>query len=1052
MLLLTEEKIKKSASIMNSYRYQCRESIFPLSSKECTAKKGENHHTAQLPKLINDINSTPVGQGYLFKGRDKYLWLQKEVSLPQLREGYELVGLFDFGKTGSGYNSGFESLIYVDGKPYQGVDTNHNEVLLSEFAGKKVEISFLLWTGLEGGGPHQEQCHCFKQADIAFLHKDTDKLYYYLKTIDHALEVMSEDQSERYFLSDIADKALSMIDWDQECFYETVSPALNFLEKELLNAHKRSNITINCVGHTHIDVAWLWQLKHSREKTIRSFSTVLKLMDQYDEFVFLQTQPQLYSFLKTDCPEIFEKIKKKVSDGKWETDGGMWLEADCNLTSGESLVRQLLYGTRFIKEEFGLDCEYLWLPDAFGFNWALPQILKQCNIKTFMTTKISWNQFNHFPNDLFYWRGLDGSEILTYFITTPDPDMEDPMNCGRTVYNGFLNPSSVTGAWHKFQNKNLSHELLLSYGYGDGGGGVTRDMLETRRVMDILPGLPNIKPAKALTFFHNLHENLKNSKGQIPVWDGELYLEYHRGTYTTQSYIKKMNRYFEINLALAEWLSCLAMMTDGSYPADRLHQVWETVLRNQFHDILPGSAIKEVYEDSKEEYENAKVELSEITGHVLKKLVNEKTNAFCICNHSPFPSTEVVFIPVLGKGAFKTADGLLLPSQATDGGRLVTVSAKPFGFTNIYFEKDLSHQSDCAPFKIDLQNNRMETPFYILCWNENGQFTNIFDKENSREVLDSSGLGNTLELYEDQPLNFDAWDIDIFYNQKREYLVPSGIELIENGDLRAVLRFKYAFRNSSILQDVIFYNHSRRIDFKTNVDWHESHRLLKAGFDINVRTVKASYDIQFGFLERPTHSNTSWDYAKFESIGHFWADLSDNSYGVSLLNNCKYGYGIKDKHMTLSLLKSSKEPDPTADMGFHEFTYSLLPHSGALPQCDTIQQGHALNNPLLVTPGEYRNMSDRLIYCDHDGIAIDAVKKSEDDDYFIVRLHECKGMKVVSTLKSDFHIEKWVSCNLLEQDHSDFDDSCLIPVNLNPFEIQTYKIMIRPALSGSVTN
>lgn len=391
-MFFTIEKFQKRVQELGKRRYFGNQCIAPFFSMEGTLPEDESYH--EIPEKVE---GNLFGIHDFFIGRDRYLWLEKEVQIPDERKGCEVVGLFDFGETGGGYNSGFESLLYVNGHPYQGVDTNHNEVFFQGEEGKEVKLTFLLWTGLEGGGEHRTFFHQCKQADIAYLHKKADELYYFARAITETLVLLDKNNEQYEDLKAALDRALNYINWDEDSFYETVDMAHDVLMAELDRMEKRSDVIVNVVGHTHIDVAWLWRLKHTREKAQRSFSTVLRLMEQYDEYVFLQTQPQLYKYVKNDCPELYKKIKQRVAEGKWEPDGGMWVEADCNISSGEALVRQFLHGTRFIQEEFGKKCEYLWLPDVFGYSWALPQILKQCEINTFMTTKISWNQFNIIP-------------------------------------------------------------------------------------------------------------------------------------------------------------------------------------------------------------------------------------------------------------------------------------------------------------------------------------------------------------------------------------------------------------------------------------------------------------------------------------------------------------------------------------------------------------------------------------------------------------------------------------------------------------------------------
>ena len=1033
-MFLTLDKFRQRVRELGEKRYFGHSCIAPFISMEGNLPPDESYKG-----LPEKVEGPAFGLHDFFVGRDRYLWLERTVKLPEAKEGCETVGLFDFGETGGGYNSGFESLLYVDGHPYQGVDTHHKEVIFRGKEGKEVCLTFLLWTGLEGGGEHTSFYHQCRQADVAYLHKKTDELYYFAKAITETLLILPPEDEQYAKLKAALDRTFSCINWDEESFYETAEKAHDMLMDELDRMEKSTEVTVNVVGHTHIDVAWLWRLKHTREKAQRSFSTVLRLMELYDEYIFLQTQPQLYKYVKEDCPELYEKIRQKAAEGKWEPDGGMWVEADCNLSSGEALVRQFLYGTRFLEQEFGKKCEYLWLPDVFGYSWALPQILKQCEINTFMTTKISWNQFNSIPDDLFWWRGIDGSEILTYFVNTPGEGQD--MDTRYATYNGMVTPHAVLGSWNKFKNKDLSRDTLISYGYGDGGGGVTRDMLELRRAMDVIPGLPHVKSVQAGEFFRKLHENVENTDRYVHTWDGELYLEYHRGTYTSQAYNKKTNRHMENKLVQTEWLSSLAYILGGGYAGQELNDSWECVLLHQFHDIIPGSSIHEVYEDSRINYRTAEERADHVWEEALKTVIQEKEHTYSVYSTNSFGGKELILIPEQEEGSFTDGSGRKLEAQKTEKGYEVQVETEPFAAIPVIFkpgEKKTAVPKTASSF----DGSSIETPRYSIAWNEEGQLTRIYDKRMERSVLKEGQLGNVLEVYEDKPINFDAWDIDIFYTQKMERAkLAKAPELVENGSLKAVVRFVFRYHKSVIQQDMTVFRDSGNIDFVTRVDWQETHRLLKAAFYTDIRSVKASYDIQFGHVERPTHWNTSWDWARFEVCGHKWADLSETGYGVSLLNNCKYGYSIKDQAIKLSLLKSAVYPDTEADKGTHEFTYSLYPHEGSVTEGGTIEAASRLNLPAQAVPGQFADQR-KIVKVSTDRVQIDAVKKAEDEDCLIVRLHECRGGRGKVKLSSEFPVKKLVPCNLLEHDCGEAVEGAEAVFPITPFEIKTFKMYL----------
>ena len=526
-MFLTERKLDRRITEIREYSYREVTALEEFAARE-------DRQGVVNPEVPTEFEGwDTIHTKDRWSGRDRYLWLHKEITIPESWKGKRAVGIFDFGNTGAGNNSGFEAMCYINEKPYQGVDVNHKEVFFpEELYGKTFRLTFRLWSGLEGGGVPREQEHRINRADLAYLDEKVDDFYYMGMLVLDTVQNLSDTDPVKFELRNALDEACLLIDWAYPGsgeFYESVHQADDLLNEKIDGMKKDSLVKVKCVGHTHIDMAWLWRLKHTHEKASRSFSTVLRMMEMFPEYIFLQTQPQLYEYIKEDFPEIYEEIKKRVKEGRWEVDGGMWVEADCNLTSGESLTRQILIGSKFIKDEFGKDVEYLWLPDVFGYSWALPQILKKSGIDMFMTTKISWNQYNRMPHDTFKWKGIDGSEVLTHFITTPEP-WNEPGSWFYT-YNGLLTAKTVKGVWDAYSEKEMNQELLIAYGYGDGGGGVNRDLLKRRRRIDKIPGLPSLETSTAGEFFRDLKETVKNTDRYVHTWDGELYLEYHRGTY-----------------------------------------------------------------------------------------------------------------------------------------------------------------------------------------------------------------------------------------------------------------------------------------------------------------------------------------------------------------------------------------------------------------------------------------------------------------------------------------------------------------------------------------
>lgn len=1018
----TTKKLTKRIAELKAYRFQKVQDLTMWSAKEDKSKT-EKHPPEEWDFTLSVSD--------FWQGRDRYIWAHHELTVP---EEEDLWLLIDFGRTGGGYNSGFESLLLIDGEPYQGVDSNHTEIFLADhYRGKTIRLDLKLWSGLEGGGAEVIQRHEFRQAYLAKRHLAADDCFFLADMMAKTIDGLPENEPIRYKLLNLLDDAFRLIQWQVPgsiSFYHSVEEADHYLNQELQKIPKLSEITVTAIGHTHIDVAWLWRLKHTGEKAVRSFSTVLRLMEQYPEYIFLQTQPQLYKYVKESYPALYEKIKKRIKEGRWEVDGAMWLEADCNIPSGESLVRQILHGKKFVKEEFDKEMHFLWLPDVFGYSWALPQILKKSGIETFMTTKISWNQYNRMPHDTFYWRGIDGTDILTHFITTPvDGKTDEWAEEWFYTYNGTLSPETVQGIYDGYQDKRLNQEFLLSYGHGDGGGGVTREMLENRRRLDQIPGLPQVKTGKAKAFFERLHQTVEQNKPLVSRWDGELYLEYHRGTYTSQAFVKKMNRKAEIALRELEILyTCLAASKEDEYPKDSLFETWETVLRNQFHDIIPGSSIKEVYQDHRAEF----AVVTQTIQQLFEKLNGPASQKYTVINTAGWSRNELVELPLLQEGRFIDSQGKELPAYF-DGEKqsVLVANVPPLSQVMIEFQP-IAENKDIKPLAV-FTEGALETDRLRILWETSGNLISIFDKKLGREMLE--GKGNVFQLFEDKPLNYDAWDIDSFYQEKATVLQANQIRLRSNNALYASVVFEYTFGNSQIDQEMRVYAHTQRIDFLTNVSWHERQQLLKVNFDAAIRSTEAVFDIQYGNVKRATHANTSWQLAQFETVGHQWADLSEKYSGVSLLNDCKYGYAVKENQLSLTLLKGAIYPDPLADDGDHKFTYSFYAHEHDAIDGGTMEEAWSLNSPLTVINGEHSWLLPLQIDCET-SVTIDAIKQAETGKGWILRLHDHTGgtRKVTLQLPSSF----WQETDLMEIPLNNEQWKDKVSFTLSPFEIKTF--------------
>ena len=969
-------------------------------------------------------------------GPDEHYWFRAEYTVPKSMDGKTLylkvatqVDHWDYAK-----NPQF--LLFVNGQMTQGMDLNHQTVMLERCAkeGETYTIDLQGYTGVM----FAELTFTMEAVEVD---EKINEIYYDIVVPLQGFSRMQEDDKVRKDLRTILNNTVNLLDLRtpySDSFYQSIEEAHNYIQKALYeDMSGYEDVIASCIGHTHIDVAWLWTVAQTREKVARSFSTVLKYMDEYPEYKFMSSQPALYQFLKERYPETYEKIKERVKEGRWEPEGGMWVEADCNLTSGESLVRQFLYGKKFFKDEFGIDSRILWLPDVFGYSGALPQIMKKSGIKYFMTTKLAWNQINKVPYDTMMWRGIDGSEIFTHLITTLGVGQSEADFF--TTYNGMLHPDAIWGGWHRYQNKDINNDSLIAFGYGDGGGGPTREMLETSKRMEKgIRGIPKVRQEFAGNYFEELEERVEGNKS-LPVWEGELYFEYHRGTYTSMGRNKRSNRRCEQLLMDAELLEVLT----GTSEKEEMDKIWRTVLLNQFHDILPGSSIAEVYEVTKKEYAEIESRLAEMIAEKLNLLMDGGQDKISVFNTLGFDRNDVVSLGDCHAAALTDESGKIYPVQETAQGAVAYITDIPAkGGKTLQLLDTVKEEAS----RIQITENGIETPFYRISIDENGLFTSIYDKECDREVLKAGEKGNLLRMYEDKPMHYDCWDIDMYYSEKYwDAEKADKIQWIEEGPVRATLEIQRTISNSVIKQEIHFYADSRRIDFSTWVDWKEHQHLLKVHFPVNIHSDEATFEVQFGNLKRKIHGNTSWDEARFESCGQKWMDISEGHYGVSLLNDCKYGYSAKDRNIALTLIKSGIEPNKTADQEEHVFTYALYPHKEMWSAAGTVQEAYKLNQPAYATKGELKNTGKSFISTDKDNIIIETVKPAENGDGMIVRLYDCENSLTKVTLTfAEGMLESVEECNLMEEKEADIE-ACgnSFTVSVKPYEIKTYRVRLK---------
>ncbi|MCM3042791.1 alpha-mannosidase [Paenibacillus motobuensis] len=991
----------------------------------------------------DDFDLFPSKQGttYFFR-------MQLEIPQEWMQQEGRHIGLI--------FQSGGEGLLRINGKSYQGLDRNHSFVTLSnDIIRRPLKLEIELFDPVpEPVDPLNQQAVIQPPirsiySSIVSVNRPVQQLMYTAKVIRDSAVLLPEQDFRRVRLIEALYQAMDeFVALDRGAIREgsRVAAIDDRLGQKVLEIGGNAEGLIHMVGQSHIDIAWLWPARETVRKTSRTFSTVDALMDEYPEYRYAQSQPQLFEYLKDNDPELYERVKRRIEEGRWELVGGMWVEPDLNIPSGESLMRQMLYGQRFYEEEFGRSSNIEWLPDTFGYCASLPQILKHGSIEYFMTTKLGWNDTNVFPYDLFYWVGIDGTPMLSY------------LNHG---VNENTLPKDVHEHWQSYREKANHNEQMLLYGHGDGGGGVTREMLEYIHRSELMVGQPASQFSSAADFF----AGISDAKPQLPSWRGDLYLELHRGTYTTHSRNKRNNRQAEVLYREAELWSTLAGpgldSERGREIGSAMHKGWKLILLNQFHDIIPGSAITETYETSMKEYR----EIFELGNNGLRqalKALADQVNTeaegkpYIVFNSLGWNRNAIIEIAGAdchGELAVFDGSGLRLQHETantSEGSQVILVQVPDvpaFGYKTIWLKQEGTKILSSSDRKSgDLLAQGWETGYYRVRFNEQGEIISLYDKAAEREILLAGARANRFHFFHDRPTLWDAWDIDSRYEEQ-----PAGdAELLEmrlhsTGPVRDVLRFRWKLNESEISQDMILYHQDRRIDFKTRVEWNETHKLLKVGFPVDIVTVKATYEIPFGALERPTHRNTSWEQAQYEVCGHRFVDVSEHGYGVSLLNDCKYGYDVQGSTIRLSLLRAPKWPDSSADLGEHEFTYSLYPHTGNWREAHTLRRAAELNHAAEVVEAELGPgtlpSEQSLIRFTGQHVILDTVKPSEDGQASILRLYESSGGREKITLQWPQSCNGIYLSDALEHELEAIDpQDGLIELQFAPYEIKTIRI------------
>jgi alpha-mannosidase len=972
-------------------------------------------------------------------------WFAAEVTVPPGAKGQVLVIRVTSQWQERPGSTDPQCLAYLDGETAQALDGNHNELVIARNAkpGAKYTLLVNAFTFFD------RPLVGFK-AEYMVRNERVEKLYFDLLTPLEVAERLPQNDQRRHAVMNLIEQGLRAVD------RRGTPDAASLGEAEAIAAQIYALTdfeklpVVSAVGHTHLDVGWLWRVMHTRDKTGRSFATVLKLMEEYPDFVFMYNQSVLFDFLKTDYPDLWARLKKRVKSKQFEIEGAMWVEPDVNIVSGESLVRQIMRGRRFHIEEFGVTPKVVWLPDTFGYSANLPQIMERSGLEYFVTSKLSWNDTDRHPWDTFFWRGIDGTVTKAQLITAQKFDSDRIY----TTYNSDLSVSEVMGAWKRYEPKSVHDEVLLCYGYGDGGGGPTRAMIERGIRMERgIPGAPRLKLEGIMAFLDRLGARMDAEAEKFPLWNGELYLQYHRGTLTNVAKNKANNRMAERRLRELEFLASLATLSGQPYPKAQLNEFWETVLINQFHDILPGTSIEEVYVDSDAEYGTLFSTLDSANGpwhSAANAALKPAKGELRVLNFLGHERDALVRVPSAPEGSLSSG-GETRVLQKLVGAAGETVLAAPvanlpsLGWTSAAITDGVK-----APkTSLSASRTRLENALIKVTFDSSGEITSVIDKASGRELIKAGETANSLVAYEDKPLNWDAWDIDHYFHEQAWPLADAKakIEVVETGPWRAAIRVERSYRASKFVQVISLEEGSRQVEFDTFIDWHERQTVIKAlfPFDLNVAEIRS--EIQFGHVKRATHRNTSWDRARFEASMHRWVDVSEFDFGAAIINDCKYGYDAVENMVRITLVRGATAPYAQADIGEHRLRYALFVHAGISDLEQVHLAAERFNNPVAVigdtaVKGVAGEARFSFASVDNDCVTIETVKAAENGKGLILRIFEHANRRVATKVSFGPRIKSVARVNLMEEGSEPVPlEGNAVTLELRPFEITTLRIM-----------
>lgn len=971
----------------------------------------------------------------------EYCWMRGKVTLPAEAQGKRIA---------MSLPAGGEATLFVDGKSFgtyraEWVHMPHHFIVDNYLttcgeAGKTYDVMMEVYaghyfpespiascaTGPVLPGSYTDPKVKGERATLGKLtygvwNEDAYQLFMDLDTLRMLGDQVDQESLRADKIAEALEKATLVIDFEQPLEDRIASyKAAREVLKPALEAQNGSTAPVfYAIGNAHLDLAWLWPMAETHRKTSRTFAAQLRLIEEYPEYKFLQSQPAAYVMCREHYPELYARIKEAVKKGQWIPEGAMWVEPDTNMTSGESLVRQVIHGKRFFKDEFDVDSVVLWLPDTFGYSAALPQILKSCGVKYLVTQKIFWtyNQPDRFPYHYFTWQGSDGSKIDTFLPTS---------------YTYRTHPQMVCGTWKRRVQKRDLDAFLLPYGYGDGGGGPCRDYVEYLKREENLEGMPQMKMEGPVKFF----EDMEAKGGPKNTYVGELYFSAHRGVFTAQADIKRGNRKSEIALREAEMWGVISMLAGNEYPLARMDAAWKRLLLNQFHDILPGSSIARVYEDARKDFQWVQDEAKEVKDNAIASLT--KGDGVTVFNSLSFDRKVLVTLPDSFAAGAKTVDGIEVSTQKTDSGVLALVTVPSCGAVSLV-PAAVSEMPETAHAKLTETGAVIENDLVRAVLNDRAEVVSFIDKATGREFAD--GAMNHLLMYKDVPRIFDAWDIDSNYIlQPVEINEPVTMTLKESDGLRAVLHMERKLLNSTFSQDIVLEAGSRRINFVTSINWNELHRLLKVSFPVTVQATEGINEIQFGYVTHPTHRSRQYDKDRFEVCNQRYSALCDQNHGVAVLNDCKYGISMNDNELQLTLLRAPASPEMRADNGNHTFTYAFTAWEGAFVDSSVVAEAYDLNVPAQVAGGTVDAFSAFSV--DAKNVFIDTVKPAEDGSGdIIVRLYEAMNADTECAVSLNISADKIWSCDMLENNLEELSmEDGSVKLHFHTFEVKTLRI------------